>query len=799
MSNVGNDLRYSIRNLISKPAFSVMTILMLALGIGACTAIFTVLNAVLLRPLPYPNEKSLVQLWELSDKGRNMRLPEANFMDWKAQTRSFEGMAMFGGAVQLVAGGAEPIRARIAEVSRGFFDILNVPAMIGTTFQPDHLRADAQPSIVVSYALWQRMPGGDSIFRNKTLTFQDKTYTVIGVMPPGFGFPPGAEAWISRENKGLPVLPNRSAHNWSVLARLKPGVSFEAASSDVNAIAARIHKEYSNVTAVGGVAVPLKEQLTQSVGVVLPILFAAVSVLLLIACANVSNLILVHATDRQQEVAVRLALGASRYSLVRLFLCETLLLTGIGAIFGTLLSAVGVKALLRIAPNLPRIDEIGADWEVLAFVAGLCLVISAVLGTLPAIRSRRISVNDTLKQAGRSQAKGVSTRIVRQVLLVSQVALTVMLLVGAGLLGRSLVRVLQVDLGFQTESRIALDILLPRKRDLSARQRDADRYEQLLSRISTIPAVIAVGGTEQLPLTGSAANGQFRIEGGSNSGAYWPIYHVATAGYFQAIDIPILRGRVFDESDGATTPEVAVISKTVADTVWPGQDPIGRRINFGNFDQDPKFMTIIGIVADVRNSPDTPPLGEVYVHYLQRGSVDNFSLVIHASGQPESIARVVMSEIRSMNPEASIRVQTLGEMFSSSTASRRFNFTLLAVFAGSALMLAMMGVYSAIAYSVVQRNQEIGIRLALGAPLTSITRLFVAEGVTMILFGSVIGLVGAAGASRLIQSLLFGVRPSDVPSYILGALPLVVAGLIASLLPARRAAQVDPMTVIRDS
>jgi putative ABC transport system permease protein len=242
-----------------------------------------------------------------------------------------------------------------------------------------------------------------------------------------------------------------------------------------------------------------------------------------------------------------------------------------------------------------------------------------------------------------------------------------------------------------------------------------------------------------------------------------------------------------------------VISKTVADTVWPGQDPIGRRINFGNFEQDPKFMTIIGIVADVSNSPDTPPLGEVYVHYPQRGSVDNFSLVIHASGQPESIARVAMSEIRSMNPEESIRVQTLAEMFSSSTASRRFNFTLLAVFAGSALMLAMMGVYSAIAYSVVQRNQEIGIRLALGAPLTSITRLFVAEGVRMILFGSVLGLVGAAGASRLIQSLLFGVRPGDVPSYILGALPLVVAGLIASLLPARRAAQVDPMTTIRDS
>ena len=799
MSNVVNDLRYSIRNLIAKPAFSLMTILMLALGISACTAIFTVLNAVLVRPLPYPDAKSLVQLWEVSDKGRTMRLPEANFMDWKSQSRSFEGMAMFGSAVQLIAGGSEPIRARVAEVSRGFFDILKVSAIVGTTFGPDHLRAEAQPSIVVSYGLWRSLLGGDSALGNKTLTFQNRTYSVIGVMPAGFSFPPGTEAWTSHENRGLPVLPSRNAHNWSVIARLKPGVSFEAASSEVNAIAGRIRNEYSNVTAVGGVAVPLKKQLTQSVGVVLPVLFASVGVLLLIACANVFNLILVHATDRQQEVAIRLALVASRYSLIRLFLCETLLLTGVGAISGTLLSAVGVRALLSVAPNLPRMDEIRADWHVVAFVFGLCLVISLVLGIFPSIRTRHFSVNATLKQAGRSQARGYSTRIVRGGLLVSQVALTVMLLVGAGLLGRSLVRVLQVDLGFQKESRIAFDILLPRERDLTVRQRDADRYEQLLSHISTMPAVITAGGTEQLPLTGSAANGQFRIEGGSNSGAYWPIYHVATAGYFQAMSIPILRGRVFDESDGATTPEVALISKTVADTVWPGQDPIGRRINFENFDQDPKFMTIIGIVADVRNSPDIPPLGEVYVHYLQRGSLANFSLVIHASGAPESLAREVVSDIRSMNPEASIRVQTFEQMFSSTTASRRFSFALLTVFAGSALMLALMGVYSVISYSVAQRNQEIGIRLALGATMSSVTRLFVAEGATMILLGTFLGFAAAAGASRLIQSLMFGIRPGDVPSYILGALPLVVAGLIASFLPARHAASVDPMTTIRNS
>jgi len=798
MPSLGNDLRHSIRILIGNPGFSLMTILMLALGIGACTAIFTVVNAVLLRPLPYPDPKSLVQLWELSDKGRVMRLPEANFVDWKAQSRSFEGMAMFGGAVQLIAGGTEPVRARVAEVSQGFFDILKVPAMIGTTFRPDHIRSNAAPSIVVSYGLWQRILGGGSVLSGKTLAFDSHSYSVIGVMPPGFSFPPGTEAWIPREISGFPVLPSRSSHNWSVISRLNPGVSVEAASSEVNAIAQRIHDGYSNVTAVGGAAKPLKEQLTQSVGVVLPVLFAAVGVLLLIGCANVSNLILVHTTSRQRELAVRVALGASRRSLARLFLCETLLLTGIGAALGALLAAAGVKALLRLGPNLPRIDEIRADWRVLAFVTGLSLIVGIVLGILPAIRGGRVSVDDALKQSGRSQHKGASTRAVRRVLLVSQIALTVVLLVAVGLLGRSLLRVMQVDLGFQTESRIAVDVLLPRERDLKTRQRDADRYEQVLKRISAIPGITAAGGTEQLPLGGNAANGQFRIEGGGNSGAYWPIYHVATPGYFQAMNIPILRGRVFDQTDGASTPEVAVISKTVADTVWPGQDPIGRRINFGNFDRDPKFMTIIGVVADVRNSPEIPALGDVYVHYLQRGSVDTFDLVIYAAGEAPGVARQVMSEVRLMNSEASIRAQTLDELFSSSTVDRRFNFRVLTVFGITALVLALMGVYSITAYSVAQRNHEIGIRLALGAPRRSVTRLFLAEGAGVIVTGVIIGLAAAAGASRLLQSLLFGVQATDVPSYIIAVVPLIIVGLMASLLPARRAARVDPMTTIRD-
>jgi len=481
-----------------------------------------------------------------------------------------------------------------------------------------------------------------------------------------------------------------------------------------------------------------------------------------------------------------------------LFLCETLLLTGAGALLGSLFSALGVGALLRLAPSLPRMDEIGVDWRVLSFVTGLALLVGIVLGSFPAIRAGHVSINDALKKAGRSQPKGASTRAVRRLLLVSQIALTVMLLVGAGLLGRSLVRVLQVDLGFQTESRIVVDVLLPRELDQQTRQLDANRYKQAFERIAAIPGVITAAGTEQLPLDGGGANGRFRIEGGSDSGAYWPIYHVATPGYFQAMSIPILRGRVFDQTDGASTPEVAVISKTVAQTVWPGQDPIGRRINFSNFDGDPKFMTIVGIVGDVRNTPEAPALGEVYVHYLQRGRVDNFAVVVHGSGEPKTLSDQIMAEIRSMNSKASIRVRTMEQIFSSSTAERRFNFTLLSVFATCALMLALMGIYSVIAYSVAQRNQEIGIRMALGAPARSITGLFVAEGARMIAVGGAVGLTAAVGASRLLRSLLFGVQASDVTSYVLAVLLLIVVGLLACLLPARRAAQVDPMTTMRE-
>ncbi len=798
MLNPGQDLRHSIRTLTAKPGFAAMTILMLALGIGASTAIFTVVNAVLLRPLPYPDSKSLVQLWELSDKGRKMRLPEANFLDWKAQSRSFEAMAIFGGSVQPIAGGVETVRARVTEVSQGFFEILKVSAMIGTTFQPDHLRPDAVPSAVVSFGFWKRALGGSVDLNNKTLAFQNKTYSVIGVMPPGFSFPTATDAWTPREISGTPVLPSRNAHNWAVIARMKPGASLAAASSDVDGIARRLHEEYSNVTAVGGVAISLKEQLTQSVGVVLPVLFAAVGVLLLIACANASNLILVHATGRQKEMAVRIALGASRLSLIRLFLCETLLLTGFGTGLGVLFSVAGVSVLLRMAPDLPRLDEIHANWQVLAFAVGLSLVIAAVLGSFPALRAGRVSVNEVLKQAGRSQHKGSSTRAVRRVLLVSQIALTVMLLVGAGLLGRSLLRLLQVDLGFQTGHRIVVDALLPRERDGKTRQRDANRYKEALERIAMMPGVSAAGGTEQLPFDGGGANGQFRIEGGSNSGAYWPIYHIATPGYFQAMNIPILRGRVFDETDGPSTPEVAVISKTVADTVWPQQDPIGRRINYANFDGDPQFMTIAGVVGDVRNTAEVPSLGEVYVHYLQRGPVNNFSVVVNASGEPETLTRQIMSEIRSMNPEASIRVRTLDEMFSSNTAQRRFNFALLSVFAGSAMLLALMGIYSAITYSVAQRNQEIGIRVALGAPPRRIAGLFLTEGAWLIAGGVLLGLLAAAGASWTLQSLLFGVQPDDAISYVVAVLPLAVVGLLASLLPASRAARVDPVKTIRE-
>lgn len=785
------DLRHAIRTLLKNPGFAIMAILMLALGIGACTAIFTVVNSVLLRPLPYPEPDRIVQLFELSDKGTRMNLPEANFVDWKEGSRNFEYMALVRGNLAPVIGGNETVRARVATVSEGFFGAMGAKPVMGT------LPADNEPTVIVSHGFWQRVLGSDPNFQARSLTIYGEVHSIVGVMPEGFAFPTGTEVWTSRAVAGK-FIPSRSAHNWGVIGRLRPGVSIEAVRSELDAIAKRLHDSYRDVTAVGATVVPLKEQLTQNVRVALPVLFGAVGILLLIACANVGNLLLTHSAGRQRELAIRAALGAGRAALVRLFLAQSLVLTTIGAALGIALAVSGVDALLALgSTNLPRVDEIRVDGFVLAFSLAVSLAVGTILGIVPALRIAAGNLDDIMKEGGRSNSSGRSHRRMRAALIISQVALTVILLIGAGLLGRSFVRALSVNLGFETQNRLSVDLLLPPGSD-NNRGRDAAFHQQLLDRISAIPGVRAAGGTSAMPLSGRNSNGRFQIGGGRDSGAYWPGYRIATPGYFAAMGIPLIRGRVFDQTDGATTPEVAVISKAVADTVWPGEDAIGKQINYANMDGDEKFMTIVGIVGDVRQlGPESPVTGDIYVHYLQRGSLGGFTIVMDSTNSKETLIPTLTAYIKELNPQASARFQTVEQTFSSVLANRRFNLLIIGVFGATALILALMGVYGVTAYSVAQRTQEIGIRMALGAQSGDVVRLFVVDGSKLVFIGIALGVFGAFASGRVLASLLFEVQPTDIPTYLLTIIPLLGASLLASHLPARRASRVDPMITMR--
>jgi putative ABC transport system permease protein len=681
-------------------------------------------------------------------------------------------------------------------VSDQFFDVFSTQPAMGRSFGAGMTEPDRATSVVVSYGFWQAVLGGGS-FQDKQFTFSNQVFNVIGVMPASFNFPAGAEIWAPREVYG-PFNPSRSAHNWSVIGRLRQGSDAQSATRELSAIAKSIRSQYRDVTAVDAIAIPLQEQLTQSVRIAFPVLFASVGILLLVACANVTNLLLAHIAGRNRELAVRTALGASRSSIARLFLTESLILTAAGGTIGAILSAFAVNALLKTSDGtLPRIDEIRPDAWVLTFAILISLLVGFVLGLLPALRLGRMNLDDTLKQGGRAQSEGTASRTARSGLVVAQVALTIVLLVGAGLLGRSFVQLLQVNLGFQTDSRLAIEMLAPQAQGPEGRQRAASQIEQLLQGVASLPGVSTVGGVSHFPLSGRGSNGRFGIEGGTDSGSYWPDYRIATPGYFETLGIPLIRGRLFNATDGASTPEVAVVSQDVANNVWPGQDPIGKRINYGNMDGDQNLATIVGIVGDIRNSPEGATRGAIYVHYLQRGFLGNFTLVLRATGPTDSLVTAIGSQVRAANPEASMRVQTLDQMFSSNLANRRFNFALLAVFGGSALILALLGVYGVTAYSVAQRRQEIGIRIALGAQPTDVTRMFLSEGSKLVLLGVVIGSAAALAASRVLSTLLVNVKTTDVWAYLLAIIPMFIAALLANHLPARRAARVDPMIAMQ--
>lgn len=823
METLIKDIRFGIRSLTKRPGFTAIAVITLALGIGASTAIFSVVDGVLLRPLPYPQSEEIVQVREVNERGAQVAFTEPNFIDIRARSNSFEAVAQYNSVLTIVTGASEPVRALTVTASAGFFDVLGVKPIVGRVFTAEESRPGGAPVAVVSYGFWQRLLGGRSDLSGTTLRAMDQSFTVVGVMPPGFGFPRDAEIWVPREV--FPSQVSRTAHNWSVVARLRDNMGIEQANAEVSQIAKQLKQDYGKETdAVDFAVVPQQEYMVRNVRSGLLMMFGAVGLLLLVACANVANLVLAQVTTRQREFAVRASLGATRLRLTRQFITENLLLVLIAGALGIVISYWGVRLLLSLnEQSLPRMSEIGVNGRAVAFTLALSVLIAVVLGVLPLVRFSTKDLETLLREAG-SGARGYAGQHLRSVLIVAQMALTLILLVGAGLLGKSFYQLLQIDPGFQTESAVAMDLSLPDARadenrykklmDSLARLKRGEAPEesvqfsseedrqrlfqkQLLERLSTTPGVIAAGAINRLPLTGGGPSGTFLINNDpSRKGD--ADYRRASAGYFAAMRIPLLRGRTFDATDEVNAPNAAVISQSLAQKYWPNEDPIGQKIQFGNMDSDVRLLHVVGVVGDVHDyGVDAKIAPTIYANSLQRLPSSRWTVVARAQAEPSALVPAMREAVKSLDPQLPIKFRTLDQVFSSSLDQRRFSLVIFVAFGATALLLAAIGIYGVTTYVVAQSTQEIGIRMALGAQRRDVLKLVLTSAMSLALIGTVIGLAGAYAITRLMSHLLFEVTPTDLATFIAVPVVLLTVALVACLIPARRATKVDPLVALR--
>ena len=824
METLIKDIRFGVRSLLARPGFTVLAVFTLALGIGACTAIFSVVDGVLLRPLPYPHPEEIVQLREINSAGRQISFAEPNFRDVRSRSRTFEAVAQYNGALTTVTGGSEPVRAAVIVVSSDFFRVLGSQPVAGRAFLPDESKPGGAPAAVVSYGFWQRLLGGKPDLAGTTLRLMDQTVTVVGVMPAGFAFPQNAEVWIPREL--FPQEISRSAHNWSVVARLRPTIKTETADAEVSSIAKQLKQEYGkDMDGVNFSVVPQQEYMVGNVRRALIMIFVAVGFLLAVACANVANLLLAQMTARQREFVVRSALGATRLRLARQFITENLLLALAAGALGVLLSFWGVNLLLGLNQrSLPRMSEIGVSGRAIAFTLGLSLLIAAVLGVVPLLRFSTRDLETSLRETG-SGARGYAGRHMRSLLVVAQTALTLILLVGAGLLGKSFYRLLRIDPGFRTESAVVMELSLPNPRmdeqryqqfmqsykrlleqgvapdtgvQLSAEEERQKLFQkQLLERLSATPGVDAVGSINSLPLTGGGADGTFLI-GNDPAQKGHAEYRLASSGYFAAMRIPLLRGRTFDSSDQPNSPNAAVVSQSIARKYWPNEDPIGQTIQFGNMDGDLRLLHVVGVVGDVHDyGVDVPITPTIYGNALQRLPSSSLTMVVRGRVEPSALVPALREAVRSLDPQLPLKFRTLDQVFSSSLDQRRFSLVIFGVFGAAALLLAAMGIYGVTSYAVAQRTQEIGLRMALGAQASDVLKLVLRNGMSLAFIGAAIGLAGAYAVTRVMRSLLFEVVPTDLATFTIVSVGLILVALLACFIPARRATRVDPLVALR--
>ena len=794
------DLSYAIRTLLKRPGFLLIAVSTLALGIGATTAMFTIVNSVLLRPMHFP-EPERIAIFEginppIGIKQSNMSVPDT--VDWQHQSQSFEQIAGFVTWGAILATGDESERVHAAGVSPEFFPLFRVKPLSGRTIQPSDFQAASAPVAMISYAVWQRRFGGAADVVDRKITLSGVTNTIVGVMPAGFGFPADTEVWTAYP---LDTSEARDNRYLSVVSRLKPGVSIAQAQTEMHTISQRLEQSYPETNRGWDVQVTeLRERLVGQLRTSLLMLFGAVAFVLLIACANVANLLLARAAYRQREIAVRTALGASRLRIVRQLLTESVLLSFVSGAVGLALSVWLIKLLIAISPpDSPRFDEISINWQVFAFTFGVTIVAGLLFGLVPALQTSRLSLNDTLKESGRSGAPGSGRNRVGGMLIVSEVALSFVLLAGAGLLIKSFLHLREINPGFNPNNVLTVRISLPPGKYKQGEPK-AQIYKQLTEQVKSVPGVQTAGATLSLPLgaddfnlgRGVLLEGRPARSEEQSVAMYTPV----TPDYFRALEIPLKAGRTFTDQDNLDSTKVVIVNETMARQQWPGESPIGRRFSIW---RDEKFAReVVGIVGDTKESLDKEAGSQMYVPYAQDATWGSLSLVARTTGEPSALASSVREALRSVEKGVTTyNVKTMNDVVSVSAAPRRIPMLLLTAFAGVAMLMAMLGIYGITSYYVTQRTHEIGVRMALGAQIADVLKLVLRRAMLLVVVGVALGVGGALLVTRYMETLLFGVKPIDVVTFVGVALGLVVVALIASLIPAKRATRVDPLVALR--
>ena len=800
MDTLLRDIRYAVRSLLKRPGFLFVSVITLALGIGANTAIFSVVNAVLLRPLPYRDAERIVTLWQNNVKAGVARndVSPANFLDWRDQSRSFEAMAGIEPFGFSMIGNGEPERFSSWLVTSGFFEVLGANALHGRTFTTEDYQPGNERVVVIGYGLWQRRFGGDQNLVGQKLTLNGQPYAVVGILPPGVQFPPDREVWaprVLRENDRQ----LRGPTFWNVVARLKPGVTISQAQDEMSGIAARLAEQYPDTNGgMGATAVFLSEQLTGQVRSALLILLGAVGFVLLIACGNVANLLLVRGAERYREFAIRSALGAARSRLIRQLLTESLLLALLGGIGGVLLASWGVRLILAFSSaKIPRLEYVSIDAPVLLFALGVSVLTAAIFGLIPATQFSRPDLQSTLKEGGRGGVSGSSRHWVRNSLVVAEVAVALVLLTGAGLLVRSFVAVMRVDPGFEKERVLALQVFLAR--NYQKPEQVTGFFDQALEKIVAVPGVQSAAVVSSPPFINLEQDIAFTIQGlpvppkGREPSAF---YTETSADYLGVMTVPLRRGRFFTKFDGEKSAQVVVINETMARRYFANEDPIGKKLSL-MFDQI-EVREIVGVIGDVLHSGlDTEPRPEMFVPY-QQSPTPQMTFMVKTTIDPVAMLTVVKTAVREVNRNQTFsKAATMDQLVSESLRQRRFNLFLLVSFAVLALVLAGIGVYGSINYSTRQRTHEIGLRMALGAQPGDVLRMIVGHGLMLALTGVAIGLTASFALTRLMKGLLFGISATDPITFAAISLLLTLIGLLASWIPAQRATKVDPLEALR--